>query len=154
MQKKIYLKRNLTRYFINKYFHPNIHTNITKKLFSIANTSIDISDGLITDLEKLINNQKLSYILYLNDIPISKKLSELISLKIIKKIKCVTRGDDYQILFTASPSKSRIIFKTSKSLGIKISKIGKICNHSQKSQIINEKNEKIDLKDKGYFHKF
>ena len=154
LQKKIHLNRNLAKYFRNKYFHPKIHTNITKKLFSFANTSIDISDGLIADLEKLINNQKLSYVLYLNNIPISKKLNKLIELKITKKIKSITRGDDYQILFTASPSKSRIISKISKSLGIKISKIGKICNHSQKSQIINEKNEKIAINNKGYFHRF
>ncbi len=154
LQKKIYLNRKLSNYFINKYYHPDLHINITKKLLLIANTSIDISDGLVTDLEKLINNQKLSYKLYLNDIPISKNLNKLIDLKIIKKITSITKGDDYQILFTASPSKSRIISKTSKSLGIKISKIGKICAHNQKSQIINEKNKKIDLKNKGYFHKF
>ena len=50
--------------------------------------------------------------------------------------------------------KSRIISKISKSLGIKISKIGKICDYSEKSQIIDEKNKKITLKNKGYFHKF
>ena len=66
----------------------------------------------------------------------------------------MTHGDDYQILFTASPLKSRIISKTSKSLGIKISKIGKICDYSYKSQIIDENNKKIALKYKGYFHKF
>ncbi len=154
LQKKIHLNRNSAKYFRNKYFLPDIYTNITKKLFLIANTSIDISDGLVADLEKLINNQKLSYKLYLNDIPISKKLNELINLKVIKKINSITRGDDYQILFTASPSKSRIISKTSKSLGIKISKIGKICNYGQKSQIINEKNKKIAFKNKGYFHRF
>mgnify|MGYP001397874394 FL=1 len=154
LQKKIHLDQNLSRYFINKYFHPNLHINITKKLLSIANTSIDISDGLITDLEKLINNQKLSYELYLNDIPISKNLNKLIDLKIIKKIKSVSSGDDYQILFTASPSKSRIISKISRSLGVKISKIGKICTHNRRSQIINEKNKKITLKNKGYFHRF
>ena len=154
LKKKIRLNQNLTKYFINKYFHPNLYINITKKLLSIANTSIDISDGLVADLEKLINNQKLSYKLYLNKIPISKNLNKLIKLKIIKKIESVTRGDDYQILFTASPSKSRIIFKSSKSLGIKISKIGKICPYSQKSQIINEKNKQIALKNKGYFHNF
>ena len=154
LQKKIHLDQNLSRYFINKYFHPNLHINITKKLLSIANTSIDISDGLITDLEKLINNQKLSYELYLNDIPISKNLNKLIDLKIIKKIKSVSSGDDYQILFTASPSKSRIISKISRSLGIKISKIGKICTHNRRSQIIDEKNKKITLKNKGYFHRF
>ena len=154
LQKKIHLNQNLSRYFINKYFHPNLHINITKKLLSIANTSIDISDGLITDLEKLINNQKLSYELYLNDIPISKNLNKLIDLKIIKKIKSVSSGDDYQILFTASPSKSRIISKISRSLGVKISKIGKICTHNRRSQIIDEKNKKITLKNKGYFHRF
>ena len=74
--------------------------------------------------------------------------------KILRKINSVSCGDDYQILFTASPSKSRIISKISKSLRIKISKIGKICNYSEKSQIINEKNKKIALKYKGYFHKF
>ena len=154
LQKKIHLDQNLSRYFINKYFHPNLHINITKKLLSIANTSIDISDGLIADLEKLINNQKLSYELYLNDIPISKNLNKLIDLKIIKKIKSVSSGDDYQILFTASPSKSRIISKISRSLGVKISKIGKICTHNRRSQIIDEKNKKIALKNKGYFHRF
>ena len=154
LQKKIHLDQNLSRYFIKKYFHPNLHINITKKLLSIANTSIDISDGLIADLEKLINNQKLSYKLYLNDIPISKNLNKLIDLKIIKKIKSVSCGDDYQILFTASPSKSRIISKISRSLGVKISKIGKICTHNRRSQIIDEKNKKIALKNKGYFHRF
>ena len=154
LQKKIHLDQNLSRYFINKYFHPNLHINITKKLLSIANTSIDLSDGLIADLEKLINNQKLSYELYLNDIPISKNLNKLIDLEIIKKIKSVSSGDDYQILFTASPSKSRIISKISRSLGVKISKIGKICTHNRRSQIINEKNKKITLKNKGYFHRF
>ena len=154
LQKKIHLNQNLSRYFINKYFHPNLHINITKKLLSIANTSIDISDGLVADLEKLINNQKLSYELYLDDIPISKNLNRLIDLKIIKKIKSVSCGDDYQILFTASPSKSRIISKISKSLGVKISKIGKICTHNRRSQIINKKNKKIGLKNKGYLHRF
>ena len=108
----------------------------------------------MTDLEKLINNQKLSYKLFLQKIPTSKNLDKLISLKIFKKISSVSCGDDYQILFTASPSKSRIISKISKSLGIKISKIGKICKYSEKSQIIDEKNKKIALKYKGYFHKF
>ena len=122
----------MNRYFENKYYHPEIQINFSKKLLSLANTSIDISDGLIADLEKMINKQKLSYKLYLKYIPVSKNLNVLINSKIIKKISSISCGDDYQILFTASPSKSRIISKISKSLGIKISKIGKICNYLQK----------------------
>ncbi len=154
LKKKIKLNKNLNNYFIKKYFCPDLRIDLTKKIFSFANTSIDISDGLITDLEKMINKQKFSYKLYLKDIPISKKLKKLVNLKIVKKISCISQGDDYQILFTASQSKSRIINKISKSLGIKISKIGKIYAHKHKSQIIDENNEKIPLKSKGYFHKF
>ncbi len=154
LKKKINLNKKLTKYFKKKYFLPDLSIRLTKKLLSFANTSIDISDGLITDLEKLINKQKLSYKLYLKNIPISKSLKKLIDKKRINKISCVSRGDDYQILFTASPSKSRIIYKTGKSLGIKISKIGKISSQFKKSQIIDEKNEIIALKNKGYYHRF
>ncbi len=154
LQNKINLNANLANYFNYKHFHPSLCKKITKKLFLFANTSIDISDGLISDLEKLINKQKLSYKINLKDIPISKNLKKLIDLKIVNKISSVSQGDDYQILFTATPSKSRIIAKLSKSTGIKISKIGKICTHTQKSQIIDEKNKKIVLKNKGYFHNF
>ena len=154
LKKKINFEKNLNNYFKKKYFHPDLYTKLPRKLFSFANTSIDISDGLIADLEKLINKQKLSYKIYLKDIPVSNNFKKLVNLGLIKKLNCISKGDDYQILFTASQSKSRIISNISKSLGIKISKIGKICSKKQKSQIINEKNDKIALKNKGYFHKF
>ena len=108
------------------YYQPNLCLKLTKKLLSFANTSVDISDGLITDLEKLINKQKLSYKLDLNNIPISNNLKRLLNLKKFNKISFISKGDDYQVLFTANPSKFRIISKIAKSLGVKISKIGKI----------------------------
>ena len=154
LKKSININNNLKKYFINKYYLPNLHPKLINKLLLFANTSIDISDGLITDLEKLINKQKLSYKLFFDKIPISKNLEKLIKLKKSNKKNFFSKGDDYQILFTANSSKSRIISKFSKTLNIKISKIGKICSISQKSQIIDQKGKKIRLKDKGYYHQF
>ena len=153
-KKKIKVKKKIKDYLINTYYKPNIQINLTKTLFKFANTSIDISDGLISDLEKLINKQNLSYKLNLNSIPISKNLNRLLLQKKLDKTSFISQGDDYQILFTANSSKSRIINKTAKSLGIKISKIGKICSSTQKSQIIDQKGYKIAIKDKGYYHQF
>ena len=154
LKKSININNNLKKYFINKYYLPNLHPKLINKLLLFGNTSIDISDGLITDLEKLINKQKLSYKLFFDKIPISKNLEKLIKLKKSNKKNFFSKGDDYQILFTANSSKSRIISKFSKTLNIKISKIGKICSISQKSQIIDQKGKKIRLKDKGYYHQF
>ena len=126
----------------------------SRKLNIFDNSTIDISDGLITDLEKLINNQNLSYKLFLDKITISHHLKNLIFSKNIKKESCVSNGDDYQILFTARPSKTRIISNIGKTLGVKISKIGKICSPTKDSEILDQKGMKIKLKTKGYIHKF
>ena len=154
LKNDISLNKHLSKYFIMKYYLPELHIDLAKKLLNFANTSIDISDGLFADLDKLINKQKLSYKISLIDIPISKKLKNIILLKKLKKIDFISRGDDYQILFTASKKKARIVERTFKSLGIKISKIGKICSGNQKSQIIDEKGNKINIKNEGYLHKF
>ena len=154
LKNKIRINQSLKKYFIKKYFLPDLQSKLIKKLLFIANTSIDLSDGLIADLEKLINKQNFSYKIYLNTIPISKNLEKLLSVKKLKKIDFISRGDDYQILFTAKASKSRIINKTAKSLGIKISKIGNICSNMEKSQIIDQKGLKIPIKNSGYYHKF
>ena len=74
--------------------------------------------------------------------------------KKLNKIDFVSKGDDYQILFTASKNKARIIKRVFKSLSIKISKIGNICTGTQKSQIIDEKGNKIAIKNKGHIHRF
>ncbi len=154
LKKKLSLKKSLNKYFLRKYYLPELHINLTKKLLNFANTSIDISDGLFADLDKLINVQKLSYKINLANIPISKNLNKIISSKKLRKINFVSKGDDYQILFTASKKKSRIIKRTFKSLGIKISKIGNISSGAQKSQIIDEKGNKIAINNKGHFHNF
>ncbi len=154
LKKKIIPDKYLYTYFENKYYLPELYLKLSSKLSLFANSSIDISDGLISDLEKLINKQNLSYEIEIDKIPMSKNLKILLKKKKLKKKNFISQGDDYQILFTANKSKSRIVTKISKSLGIKISKIGRIRSSGLKSQIIDEKGMKIALKNKGYYHRF
>ena len=154
LKKKISFNKKINDYFISKYFQPNIQITLSKKLFNFANSSIDISDGLIADLEKMINYQNFSYRLNISKIPVSKNLLNLIKNYKYKKFELVSNGDDYQVLFTSKPSKSRIINKTSKALGIKITKIGKIISGNKENTIIDEKGKEILIKNKGYIHKF
>ncbi len=154
LKKKIKVKKKIRDYFINKYYKPDININFTKILLKYANTSIDISDGLIDDLKKMINRQYLSYTLNQNKVPISKNLTKLILEKKLQKSKLISNGDDYQILFTASPNKSRIIKNVSRKKGVKLTKIGKIISGNVKSSIIDEKGKQIVIKSTGYTHQF
>jgi len=48
----------------------------------------------------------------------------------------------------------RIIKKISSNCRVRLTKIGSIQSHAEKSFIIDDKNMKITLKNKGYLHKF
>ena len=154
LQNKIKKTKKFKNYFVKKYFEPEIQIKLTKKLLKFANSSIDISDGLIDDLKKMMNRQKLSYKIIEEKIPISKNLLNYLKKNNLKKLDFVSNGDDYQILFTASADKSRIISSTSKNLGIKISKIGKIGLNNEKSVLINQKGKLLLIKKQGYKHQF
>ena len=154
LKNKIKLKKKLKEYFIKQYYEPKLPLILVNKLHKFANTSIDISDGLLADLSKLINAQKLSYKINLQKIPISQNLKKIIDEKKLSKIKLISNGDDYQALFTASPSKRRIIKMIASKEKIKITNIGKIQKNIKRSLIVNEKNIRISLKNKGYLHRF
>ena len=154
LQKKIKMNRKLQNYFVKNYFKPEIQIKLTKELIKFANSSIDLSDGLIDDLAKMINKQKLSYQLWEEKIPLSKHLLNYLKKNNLKKSNFISNGDDYQILFTAGSDKSRIIQSTTKKLGIKITKIGKIILNNKKSSIISKKGKYLLIKNSGYKHQF
>ena len=154
LKNKINFKKKINDYFIKKYYQPNLQIFLAKKLLSFANSSIDISDGLISDLEKMLNNQPHNYQLNMSKIPISKNLTALIKNNGFKKSELISNGDDYQILFTSSPSKARIIRRMSQIHDIKITNIGKIISGFKKASIIDQKGRKIVIKNKGHAHQF
>jgi thiamine-monophosphate kinase len=154
LKKKIKLSSRQKKYFTNKYFMPQIQDKLVNYIKKFANTSIDISDGLLTDLDKMINSQKLFYKLELKKIPISSNLKIMIDQKKLSKINYISKGDDYQVLFTASKAHRRIIKKVSSTYRIKLTKIGSIHSGGKKSSIIDENNMQITLKNKGHLHYF
>ena len=146
--------KKFQKYFINKYYCPEIPFHFSKTLKNFANTSIDISDGLISDMYRLINKQNLSFEIDLNSIPISRNLTTCLKNYNKKKQELVFNGDDYQLLFTSSKKNRRKISTIAQKMNQKITIIGKI-NNSYKSNILKLGNKSLKLaKYKGYSHKF
>ena len=154
INKKIKINSYSRKYFIKKYYLPDVKFSLIKNIRKIANTSIDISDGLLADMEKLINNQNLSYQIFLEKIPISSNLSKFLKKKKLLKENFISNGDDYEILFTAKKNNRNLIKKIAKKHKTKITRIGFIKKNTTKSSVLNALNSKIILKNKGYFHIF
>ena len=150
----IKINSKLKKYFINQFYCPNLPYKIYKKIHKFANTSMDISDGLITDMNKLINKQKLSFEINVNKIPISKNLKFYLKKHDKSRTQYLFNGDDYQILFTASKKNRSLIKSIGKKMNQKITIIGKI-NNGYKKNLIKMDNKSQNLTNfKGYSHKF
>ncbi len=154
LKNKIRLKKKLSNYFINQYYKPEVKYSLIGYLNKFATSSIDLSDGLISDLEKLTNVQKNSYHLFFDEIPISKNLAAVIKLKNLSKKNLISKGDDYQILFTANVKHRTFIKNISFLKKLKITRIGKILNSRHKSSIVDRNGHQIKINYKGYFHTF
>ena len=105
-------------------------------------------------LEKLTNKQKNSYRLFLEKIPVSKNLNSVLNLKNFQKKNLISKGDDYQVLFTSNIKNRNYIHKISYIKKIKITRIGKILNSRHKSSIIDKNAHQIKINNKGYIHTF
>ena len=84
----------------------------------------------------------------------SKNLNSVINLKNLSKKNIISKGDDYEILFTANSKSRNFIKKISSIKNIKITRIGKILNSGHKSSIIGRNGQLIKINNKGYTHTF
>ena len=154
LKKNIKINKKLSSYFVNQYYKPEIKYSLTDFFIKFATSSIDLSDGLIADLEKLTNNQNNSYQIYFDKIPLSNNLKSIIKSKNLTKKNLISKGDDYQVLFTASRRYRSFIKKISSLKKLKITRIGKILHSKHKSSIIDRKGRQIEISNKGYLHTF
>ncbi len=155
LRKKLFLRNPKQRkYFIQKYYMPDLPTKISLKLTKFANSSIDISDGLLGDLTKLINTSKLYFRLDLKKIPISSNLNTYLLKADKKKINFISKGDDYQILFTSSKINRRYIKSLFKQMNQKVTLIGNLTNEIKSNQIIFDKKLLKHRYNEGYTHNF
>jgi thiamine-monophosphate kinase len=110
--------------------NPTPRTELGKHLLGIAHAAIDISDGLLGDLNHILHQSSVSADILIDQVPGSKTLnSKSIELQRLCKL---TGGDDYELCFTAPKNKSSQLTELSSSLDLALTKIGSITEQSKR----------------------
>lgn len=122
-----------------------------------ANSSLDISDGLLGDTLKLMPDNFHNYEIDFEKIPLSddvKKYLEFNGNDFENIIKILSFGDDYQTIFTIDEAKKADIIDMANSIGHEIFIIGRITKNDK--SILKIKNVEYDITDlkKSYSHNF
>ena len=127
-------------FFINKFLVPFPRIELGKLISSFSTSIIDISDGLISDLNHICSQSNLGARININNIPVSKVAKNLMNSKIISFSDLITAGDDYELLYTINPKDSENIDEDSII-------IGEMLKDSE-CKVVDE-NNKIIISDKG-----
>ena len=110
-----------------------------------VNSMIDISDGLVFDLYRIIRASGMGAVLYEESIPLSRDAAGLKN--------ALYDGEDYELLFTMNVKEAERLLRHNFSRpGTRISLIGEITDKRYGYKIIRKNGKEEDIKIKGYTH--
>ena len=153
LKNKLSVETKYKKYFIDKFFKPKLAYGFHRDLHKFATSSMDVSDGILIDLKKLIGDKKSAFIIDYNLLPQSHFFKKMVNTRKISLNDHLFNGDDYQILFTAKKKHRNMILNLSKKRNQKVTRIGYISKQSVNYLIFKGRLKKI--KDyQGYIHNF
>ncbi|MDW8237497.1 MAG: thiamine-phosphate kinase [Aquificaceae bacterium] len=101
-------KKDLTdfeNYLVERHLRPTARIDMLEHIVKNASACMDISDGLLRDLDRLAKRSKVGIELYPESIPLSKELKTYARLNSKDALElAMIGGEDYQLLWTQSES--------------------------------------------------
>ncbi len=129
---------------------PQPRVKLGLALRNIANSAIDISDGLLADLGHILEASKVGATIQLQAIPLSNVMKNYYPNQLTQQM-ILAGGDDYELCFTAPIERHAEIVLLSERLDLKLSNIGQITHH-QALIVHGIDNEVLSIKETGFDH--
>lgn len=145
-------------YLQSRHFFPTARIKLGSILAKnkLANAAIDISDGLLADLNHICQVSKLDATIYQDKIPFSKEAK--LFLKQNNNINIsdlISGGDDYELIFSTNKKFQKEIAILSKKLKISLTCIGSLTKPKNKKpqiHLLDNSNQPIQIVNYGYKH--
>ncbi len=112
-------------YLLQRYHRPTPRVEFASMAQAYLNSAIDISDGLIADLEHIALSSHVGIELDMECLPISKSLESMCSKEKVLEY-AGTGGDDYELAFTTNVDTFELVKEIGKKINLSISAIGKV----------------------------
>lgn len=141
-------------YLAGRYLLPMPRLSLGGALGGHASASIDVSDGLIADAGHIADQSAVSIDIQAEKIPLSEAAAAWLAKADDADeayASLATFGDDYEILFTAPPSRRRSIEMASQVTKTLVARIG-VVGRGKGVRLIGAGGTPIDLVARGFDH--
>lgn len=161
------LKQEYEDYLVSRYHLPASRHILGQNLVQIAHAATDISDGLISDLGLICEASDLCAYVRIDRVPFSKAAQKAASCMDIDQHAYIQMllagGDDYELIFTASPGDCDHIDYLANRYNVPITCIGHLGALPETHQdidnvsfvtLLDEKGDIIKFERQGYQHEW
>lgn len=113
-------------FLADRYLHPQPRLALAAALQSHASAAMDVSDGLVGDLGKLLRASRVGAEIDLDAVPLSDAARAAVMADPALAELAWTGGDDYEILCTASEREYPALVAVAQAAGIALTRIGHV----------------------------
>jgi thiamine-monophosphate kinase len=104
IQQKLHLTQEDEKYLRERFYRPVPRLDEANLLRGIASAALDISDGLVADLNHICEASDLGAVVDIENLPLSPAVLAVNDLQ-QARIWALSGGDDYELCFTIAPEK-------------------------------------------------
>ena len=138
-------------YLVRRFRIPDPRTELGPLLGGIAHALIDVSDGLVADLDHICESSDVAARIELDSLPLSAAARAIVDLDSAIRPRLATGGDDYELMFAAPAEYASEVTALSSRLGLPITMIDKI-EPGKGVHLVDAAGETIPLDITGYRH--
>jgi len=149
--KKTILIKDEHNPFLQRLMRPEPRVSLGKSLRCLASGAIDISDGLLADLNHLVvASGNVGAVIYKDWLPICSEHLQFCTRQEMLSI-ALTGGDDYELCFCIAPVNQESIDKLGAELNLSLTMIGHV-DATPGVRVIDEINHCREYNFTGYLH--
>jgi thiamine-monophosphate kinase len=131
LRHEIALPANALQAIEDRMHQPTPRVELGISLRGIASAAIDVSDGLLGDLQHILRQSQVDAEIFLEQIPKSSTLKK--QAVEIQNPFAACGGDDYELCFTAPKSQHEALIEMGKALNLPLTCIGRIIQKKKDS---------------------
>jgi thiamine-monophosphate kinase len=138
-------------FLAERYHLPRPRLALGRRLVGIAHAMLDVSDGLVGDLNHLCVVSGVAAVLEAARVPLSPAARAALARDETLLSLVLGGGDDYELVFAAPPGAEQTLAALAASLGLPITMIGRIDSGSG-VEVVDGAGRRIELGAAGYRH--
>ncbi len=139
-------------FVVDRYRWPKPRNDLALLIRNFAQAAIDVSDGLVSDIEKLCQVSRVSALVEASRVPLSSAARKAVAREPKLLEALITAGDDYEIV-AAVPEASAVSFEAeTRAKGLSVAMIGRIEDPSGEARVLGPDGRALKVEHKGFAH--